>query len=326
VCPTTGTGRRSAASRRGGAGSGAAGSAASCSMRSTFWTATCSARTSRTWCRRCGPERAQVGSLPTEQQTRQSSAHPHHVLSHVLGAELPLTCCQEEHRHRCLHPARVAEHVTQPPTAWRTRAHRRARGGARQGSPGACLADACGALHCDALAALAPGGPRAPADPYARHAPCRPSAAAAGKRACEVRAPRGHCRRWVRRRRARHGKRLPAGAWPCAGAASPAAVRARMTGLEPPAAAMLGCAWLGKSFACHSQRACGPQMMHWEEVHPSTSAHAQLRLRGSLLCLSKQGAHAADRNRREQYAQVSHANIALPAYQGAGASVQGAPS
>lgn len=123
VCPTTGTGRRSAASRRGGAGSGAAGSAASCSMRSTFWTATCSARTSRTWCRRCGPERAQVGSLPTEQQTRQSSAHPHHVLSHVLRAELPLTCCQEEHRHRCLHPARVAEHVTQPPTAWRTRAH-----------------------------------------------------------------------------------------------------------------------------------------------------------------------------------------------------------
>ncbi len=99
-----------------------------------------------------------------------------------------------------------------------------------------------------------------------------------------------------------------------------------MTGLEPPVAAMSGCARLGKSFACDSQRACGQQVMHWEEVHPSTSAHAQLAMRGSLLCLSKQRAHAADRNRREQCAQASHANIALPAYQGAGVSVQGAPS
>ncbi len=107
---------------------------------------------------------------------------------------------------------------------------RRACGGARQGSPGACLADACGALHCDALAALAPGGPRAPADPYARHAPCRPSAAAAAKRACEVRAP-ARLLPVVGAAAARATRR--AAGWSCTGAASLAAVRPRMTGLEP---------------------------------------------------------------------------------------------
>ena len=56
----------------------------------------------------------------------------------------------------------------------------------RQGSAGVCLADACEALHCDALAALAPGWAHSPADPYARHAPCRASTAAAHRRMCEV--------------------------------------------------------------------------------------------------------------------------------------------
>ena len=56
----------------------------------------------------------------------------------------------------------------------------------RQGSAGVCLADACEALHCDALAALAPGWAHSPADPYSRHAPCRASAAAAHRRECEV--------------------------------------------------------------------------------------------------------------------------------------------
>lgn len=56
----------------------------------------------------------------------------------------------------------------------------------RQGSAGVCLADACEALHCDALAALAPGWAHSPADPYSRHAPCRASAAARHRRMCEV--------------------------------------------------------------------------------------------------------------------------------------------
>ena len=55
-----------------------------------------------------------------------------------------------------------------------------------QGSVGVCLADACEALHCDALAALTPGWAHSPADPYSRHAPCRASAAAAHRRMCEV--------------------------------------------------------------------------------------------------------------------------------------------
>ncbi|KAK9822827.1 hypothetical protein WJX81_006228 [Elliptochloris bilobata] len=53
------------------------------------------------------------------------------------------------------------------------------------GSAGVCLADACDALHCDALAALAPGWAHSPPNPYARHAPCRASAAAAHRRVCE---------------------------------------------------------------------------------------------------------------------------------------------